>query len=124
MKGQFGAVMAGCLLAMVLGMSTARAADGRIQFSGAVVAPTCGASEARVDALLSHQGNASVASAQLACPGASTSAPTEPTTYSLTVSSLDAKSAGNDRLLTYFVGYLDATHGANAQPTLVTQVFG
>jgi len=108
---------------MVLGTSTAWAADGRIQFSGAVLAPTCAASEARIDALLSHQGNEGVVSAQLACPGASARAPTEPTTYSLTVSSLDTKTAGNNRLLTYFVGYLDATHGADAQPTLVTQIF-
>jgi type 1 fimbria pilin len=117
MKGRFGAVLAGCLLAMVLGSTTARAAEGRIEFSGAVLAPTCAASVARIDALLAHQDDGS---AQIACQGAGASAPT---TYSLTVSSIDTKSAGNNQLLTYFLGYAHAAGKAGTQPALVTQVF-
>ncbi|MFA6229046.1 MAG: hypothetical protein WC617_02580 [Rhodanobacter sp.] len=122
MKGRFGAVLAGCLLAMVFGSSATQAADGRIQFSGAVLAPTCVASEARIEALLTHQDSAG-GSSQIACQGAGAGAATEPATYSLTVSSVDTKSAGNDRLLTYFLGYANAADNADTQPALVTQVF-
>lgn len=120
MTGRFGAGLAGCLLAMVFGSMTARAAEGRIQFSGAVLAPTCAASVARIDALLAHQDDGS---AQIACQGAGASAPAAPTTYSLTVSSIDAESAGSNQLLTYFLGYANAAGKAGTQPALVTQVF-
>lgn len=123
MNGRFGAVLAGCLLAMVFGSSTARAAEGLIRFSGAVLAPTCAAGGARIDALLAHPGIGSAEDAHMACLGASTSAPAEPTTYSLKVSSIDTKSAGNDQLLIYFLGYAGAASHGDAQPALVTQVF-
>jgi type 1 fimbria pilin len=105
---------------MVLGSTTARAAEGRIEFSGAVLAPTCAASVARIDALLALQDNGS---AQIACQGAGAGTPAAPTTYSLTVSSIDTKSAGNNQLLTYFLGYAHAAGKAGTQPALVTQVF-
>lgn len=124
MKGRFGAVLAGCLLALVFGSSTAWAADGRIQFSGAVLAPTCAASVAWIDALLAHPDNTIAGSTPIACAGGSASASTEPTTYSLTVSSIDTKSAGNNQLLTYFLGYVNAAENTETRPALITQVFG
>lgn len=123
MKGRFGAVLAGCLLAMVFG-STAQAADGRIQFFGAIVAPTCAASEAQIEALLSGQvGTDARASPRIACIGASADSNRVPTSYSLTVTSLNPTTADNNHLLAYFVAYASAADNAGARVKLVTQTF-
>ncbi len=121
MKSRFGAVLAGCLLAMVFGSSVAQAADGRIQFSGAIVAPTCAASEVHIEALIAAQVGADAGSSKVACFGAD--AGIKPTSYSLTVTTLDPAVADNDRLLAYFVGYVNAADNARAQVKLVTQTF-
>ncbi len=123
MTGQLCTVLAGCVLALIFGTSNARATSGRIVFSGAVVAPTCAVSQARMNALQSHQVSADAVGLRLACHGATASAAAAPTTYSLTVTSLDTTTADNNRLLTYFLGYLNATDKTAAQAKLVTQTF-
>lgn len=123
MTGQFCTVLAGCAFAMILGTSSARAASGRIAFSGAVVAPTCAVSQARLDALQSHQVSTAAAGLQLACQGATASAAAAPTTYSLTVTSLDTTTTDNNRLLTYFLDYVNAADKTGTQAKLVTQIF-
>lgn len=123
MTSQLSTVLAGCVLTMILGTSTARAASGRIGFSGAVVAPTCAVSQARMDALQSHQVSADAVGLQLACHGGTASAAAAPTTYSLTVTSLDTTAADNNGLLTYFLGYLNAADKTGTQAKLVTQTF-
>jgi type 1 fimbria pilin len=123
MKAQLHTVLAGCLLAVLVGTSTALAAEGHIDFSGEIVAPTCVVSQTRIDAWLSHPSGADPDSSRIACRSADTSPAAVPTTYSLTVTSLDAMTAKDNRLLAYFVGYVNAADKTGTQARLVTQIF-
>ena len=123
MTGQLCTVLAGCVLAMIFGTSTARALGGRITFTGAIATPTCSAGDSHIDSLVAGQSGSVGASAQFACPSASNAPASEATTYSLSVASLDAVTTGHDRLLEYFVGYLNAAGAGPAQAKLVTQSF-
>lgn len=113
MPGSVCTVLAGCVLATVFGATAARAATGRIVFSGAVVEPTCSAIDAGA-AMVSPQ---SVVSRQFTCgnTGAAQS-------YSLRVVSLDAAASG-DHLLDYFAGYINAAGQGRAKARLVIQTF-
>lgn len=123
MNGRFGAVLAGCLLAMVFGSSAARAADGRIAFSGAISSPTCSASDINIDTLMSQHPMHDVSSSQLSCPAQSAAVARDVTTYSLNVANLDVVTASGDQLLAYFVNYLNSAGYGAAQAKLVTQSF-
>lgn len=111
-------------MVMALGTSTAWASDGRIGFAGAIVAPTCSASDAHIGALMSAGQSSQVAvSVQFSCRSTGNVAPGEATTYSLSIARLDSITANHDRLLVYFVGYLNAADHGSAQPKVVTQIF-
>lgn len=103
----------GVCIAM-LGSLPARAADGRINFSGAVVVPTC--------AIALEQTiirSAAVMSQQRGCPSSGRSAIAG--AYMLRVTHLSPHSP--DHLLSYFASYTQAinAHGGSAQ--LVTLIY-
>jgi len=120
MTSQLCTLLAGCILATIFGTSTARAASGRIAFSGAVVAPTCSVSDTRINLTASPQPGLGTSPHRFACGSADTVADAG-RTYALTEVSLDTAAIGNDRVLAYFAGYLSATGVADAK--LVTQTF-
>ena len=122
MTGSFCTVLAGCALAMLFGASNAKAASGRIMFSGAVVEPTCSVSDARIDATASPQSNHGSAPRRFAC-GSTDTAADAGRAYALTEVSLDAVVTAHDRLLDYFAGYLNAAGISGAEAKLVTQTF-
>ena len=122
MTGSFCTVLAGCALAMIFGASSAKAASGRIVFSGAVVEPTCSVSDARIDATASPQSSHGSAPRRFACGSADTPADAG-RAYALTEVSLDAAVTAHDRLLNYFAGYLNAAGIGGAEAKLVTQTF-
>lgn len=112
----FSYSLVGCALALSLVALNARAAGGRIAFSGAVVTPTCGvvpASGIQADGPSGPQFGVD-------CPG-SASAGTAKPAYVVTVSKLTA--AEPDRVLEYFSDYVAASHAAAERPVLVTQVY-
>jgi len=118
MTSQLCTLLAGCILATIFGTSTARAASGRIAFSGAIVAPTCAASEAHIGAVALGQNKTS---GWLVCGNPAT-ATDAGRVYSVTVASLGTSST-SDRLLNYFTGYVNAAGIGPANPKLVTQTF-
>lgn len=120
MTSQLCTLLAGCILATIFGTSTARAASGRVVFSGAIVAPTCAASET-VSAVTSSQPGQNPASSRFVCGNAGAVADAG-RAYSVTVDSLGA-STTNDRLLNYFAGYVAAAGVGQANAKLVTQIF-
>jgi len=119
MTSQLCTLLAGCILATIFGTSTARAASGRIAFSGAVVAPTCVASEAHIGAVALGQNKTS---GWLVCGNPAT-ATDAGRVYSVTVASLDSTTLPHDRLLGYFSGYAKASGIDGIKARLVTQTF-
>jgi hypothetical protein len=98
MSGPLGIALAG--LVMLVGVSSAYAASGRVVFSGGVIEPTCLTED--VDGDMASPPVAGLAPRRLTCGRT----PTEPgRSYSRTVIRLDAASVANNRLLDYFVGY-------------------
>lgn len=79
---------------LLTGAGSARAAEGRIAFSGAVVEPTCAMAQPGADLA-----GASVAPTRQIC-GKTASNPGQ--VYTRTVRLVDEASAGGDRLLAYF----------------------
>jgi type 1 fimbria pilin len=120
MTRAFRIMWAGCTLAMIVGSSSVRADGGSISFSGAVVEPTCSVSDASVLATAMPRPNLATSPQRFTCGRTDTSA-NAGRAYSLTEVSLDAAAIGNDRVLTYFAGYLSAAGIAEAK--LVTQTF-
>jgi type 1 fimbria pilin len=118
MTRAFRIMWAGCTLAMIVGSSSVRADGGRIEFSGAVVEPTCSVSDARIN--VAGQPNANETSQRFACASTDTAADAG-RAYALTEVNLDVASTANDRVLAYFVGYLSAAGLQDAK--LVTQTF-
>ena len=101
MSGPLGIALT--CLAMLVGVSSAYAASGRVVFSGGVVEPTCLAED--VDGDLASPPLAGLAPRRLACGRT----PTEPgRSYARTVVRLDAAGVANNRLLDYFVSYAAA----------------
>jgi len=105
---------------MLFVASTAKAANGRIVFSGAVVEPTCSISTADADAETTVSSRPADGSEhrRLSCGRT----PTDPgRSYSRTTVSLDAATVSNDRLLGYFASYSNADGGGAAK--LVTRTY-
>ncbi len=121
MTGQFCTVLAGCAFAMILGTSSARAASGRIAFSGAVVAPTCAVAGISAESAQSISIHAASASREFAC-GAAAAPAGSAETYKVTVTALDGATK-NDRLLAYFSGYITPAGVAAHAAEVVTQTF-
>lgn len=110
-------MLAGCALIMLVGMSDARGAGGRIVFSGAVVEPTCsvggaaafGASQVRPVELLDR----------LACGSNSAG---HSRSYSVAVVRLGEVNISGDRLLRYFSGYVGSDRTL-AEASLVVRIY-
>ena len=121
MTGQFCTVLAGCVFAMIFGTSTARAASGRIVFSGVIVAPTCSISDASAAAAISSRAGLSLASRHFTCGRPGTVADSG-RSYTATVATL-GYSATSNRLLNYFTGYVLAADPTSTSAKLVTETF-
>lgn len=121
MPGSLCTVLAGCLVASVFGATAARAATGRIMFSGAVVEPTCSAVDAGAAVMASPRSGGAVVSRRFTCGSAGTATDTA-RSYSLQVVSLDTAASG-DHLLDYFAGYINAVDQGRAKARLVIQTF-
>lgn len=112
----FSFSLVGCALALSLVALDARAAGGRIAFSGAVVTPTCSV----VAASGTQAGEISGSPFGVDCPGLAPTSTAKPA-HSVTVSKLTA--AESDRVLAYFSDYVAASQAAAQRPVLVTQVY-
>lgn len=112
----FSTLLAGCFCAAMLGASSAKAADGRITFSGAVVEPTCTASGESL-----QNPEFAAASRRLACGSATDIATGSASSYVLVVAALNGSGSTGDRLLDYFVGYLPPL--ARNEARLVTRTY-
>lgn len=113
MTRSLGFFLTTCTCALLLSVSTAKAAGGRIAFSGAVVEATCSINDARANAAASTPSPAACSSADTAADAGRIS--------SLTAVSLNVAVADHDQLLTYFSGYLSTADIADAK--LVTQTY-
>ncbi|MGB6144587.1 MAG: hypothetical protein WBG33_09870 [Rhodanobacter sp.] len=100
-------------LALLGAFSVAKAASGRISFSGAVVEPTCTVPAHYLAASIAAPAVDARAPLRLAC-GQTATDPGRP--YSRVVLDLDATRAAGDRLLTYFTRN---QHGATAAKLVV-----
>lgn len=119
MKGLRYWWLMGCLGAALFGTPSAQATDGQITFSGAVVEPTCSVSDARVITAAQQTVPGSISN-RFACGTTDTPADAG-RTYALTEVSLEAATIGNDRVLAYFAGYLNAAGVTDAK--LVTRTY-
>jgi type 1 fimbria pilin len=103
-------------MVMLVIMSTARAATGRIVFSGAVVEPTCSTAE-----LGSVMPVATGSTAQhLACGRTATDTGR---TYTREVIDLATANRSHDRLLDYFAGYAPRTADGDVAAKLVVHTY-
>ena len=100
------------LLVTLLMPSIATAAEQRIEFSGAIVEPTCG--------IAASQGTAA-APQRLTCAASSHATANSNPIYVLTTRRLSGNES--DRLLEYFDAYIKAGRPDAAAPTLLTQVY-
>ena len=115
MAGLLGTRFSGCALitlAVLAGMSSANAATGRIEFSGAILEPTCSTEHAPADAANRLPPTNELAPTRQSC-GRTSSDPGR--SYARTVVGLDAATIANDRLLDYFAGYANVEGGAQAK---------
>lgn len=97
---------------MALAMSSAWAGGGRIDFSGAIVVPTC-AAQAEAAALAAGKplsGHLYVCGGHSEGDGIADAA-----TYALSTQRLDNAAIAGSPLLQYLVGYRTAAHAATAQ---------
>lgn len=119
--GPLRTVLAGCLCAMLFGVSTAQAASGRITFSGAIVEPTCGMN-AQSAATLMADASAQGVSHPVTCGGSNAVAGTaDAQAYTVTVARLS--DAEPDHVLRYFSDYVRASQANAPNPALVTQTY-
>lgn len=102
--------MVGSLVALAMPSAWA-GGGGRINFSGAVLEPTCVADAAPVDLASPLPPRVAQSSGHLVCGQTATDAGR---IYSRTVQTIDATSAGNDRLLGYLASYAPA--GPDGKP--------
>jgi hypothetical protein len=114
----FNTLLAACLGAAVLGASSAKAMEGRITFTGAVVEPTCTVSSE--DEGLQRAAFAA-SSRRLACGSATDIVTGSASSYVLVVAALNGPDSTGDHLLDYFVGYLSPS--ARAEAKLVTRTY-
>lgn len=121
MTGQLCTVLAGCLLAMIFGTSSARAASGRIVFSGSIVTPTCAVADVSAESTRSISTRPGSTSREFVC-GNSGSPAGSGGSYSVTVTTLGGATK-SDRLLAYFTGYVTVAGAGTPSAKLVTQTF-
>lgn len=121
MASPLGTRMAGCAwiaLAMLAGMSGAKAETGRIVFSGAVVVPTCTAGLDSAVAMASKP----ISDRSFICgvPSQATGH-VDASIYRFSVVLLDDATIAGSPLLQYFIGYRVSMHAADAK--LVTRIY-
>lgn len=116
----FGCTLVGCILAMSFVAQSAKATDGRVMFSGAIVEPTCQVDQLNPDIARQPVAEAR-ASGRVACAGASGVTSAMPQAYTLTVAQLSTETP--DRLLRYFAAYVKAGSTDVAAARLVTQTY-
>ena len=116
MASPLGIWLAGCAMVTLVGVSTARAATGRIVFSGAVVEPTCSTTEL---GSVMHDATGSAAQ-HLACGRTATDAGR---TYTREVIDLATANRSHDRLLDYFVSYAPRTADGDAAAKVVVHTY-
>ena len=121
MTGQFCTVLAGCVFAMIFGTSSARAASGRIVFSGSIVTPTCAVADVSTGSTRSISSLPGSTSQEYTC-GNSGSPAGSGGSYAVTVTTLGAATK-SDRLLAYFTGYVTVAGAGTRSAKLVTQTF-
>ena len=108
--------MVGSLVA--LAMSSAWAGGGRIDFGGAILAPTCVAQPE--SAVLTAGGIPS--DRTFTCGGRpQANGNADPSAYRLSVMNLEEATTAGNRLLQYFAGYRASAHAADVQ--MVTRVY-
>lgn len=115
MKIQVGSGLARCALVtalMVAGIASAQAANGRIAFSGAIVAPTCSTTDIQLPAAIGAGQIDAQGSRQLSC-GQTATDPGR--SYTRTVTVLDATMTSNNQLLGHLASYTKAA-GASGMP--------
>jgi len=113
MANPFGIWLAGCAMLMLVDMSSARAASGRIVFSGAVVEPTCSMAES---GSVMH-GATGAAAQRLVCGRTATDAGR---TYTREVIDLATADRSHNRLLDYFASYARGTGDGAAKVVVHT----
>lgn len=112
-------MLTGCAWIMLVGMSQARAADGHIVFSGAVVEPTCSVEDANVGGATRTAPDNVLALERRRCDRTSTSLGRS---YARTVFIPGQITLTDDRLLRYFVGYVGAA-SPRARAKLVVRTY-
>lgn len=112
MSGPLGIALAG--LAMLVGVSGAYAADGRVVFSGAVVEPTCPATGPDGAEAYARAGSAP---RRLSCGDTATGSGRS---YARVVLDLAEANRNHDRLLDYFASYAATGNGAAAKVVIHT----
>ncbi len=116
----FSFSLVGCALAMSLVAMNAKASDGRVNFSGAIVEPTCQVDQRNLDMAGLLAADAPV-STRIACAGDAGTTSKAPQAYTLTVTPVST--ATPDRLLRYFAAYV-AVGGADRMDVgMVTQTY-
>lgn len=118
MAASLGRALAGCALIAFIGVSTVRAATGRIVFSGAVVEPTC-PSENVVNRSVPPPLDASV-TARLSC-GRTATDPGR--TYSRKVTRATVESLEHDRLLAYLASYARPVDGGDTTVKVIVNTY-
>lgn len=113
MASPLGIWLTGCAMVMLVGLPTARAATGRIVFSGAVVEPTCSTEEF---GSVTRVATGAVTQ-RLVCGRTATDAGR---TYTREVIELAAANRGHNRLLDYFASYAPRTGDAAAKVVVHT----
>lgn len=108
-----------CIPRMSAASESTSAASGRINFTGAIVEPTCGVNIERVATWIAAASTRGLPHLD-ACGRSSAGAGT-PQIY--TVSVVHLSDAEPDRVLRYFSDYVRAGHAGAPDPTLVTQTY-
>ncbi|WP_445145576.1 hypothetical protein [Dyella sp. Tek66A03] len=121
MKGWIRRTWLVCVVALAQGVPAAYASGGTITFVGAIMAPTCSTTDARIEgvanASASHASNS-----RFVCEDRNTTFdPAQ--SFTLNVTTIQASGMADDRVLSYFAGYAKAAGSDEAAVKLVTQTF-
>ncbi len=118
MAASLGRALAGCALVAFIGVSTVRAATGRVLFSGAIVEPTCSTENLPGGSV--PPSLAEPVTARLSCGRTAT----DPGRfYSRKVVRLAATSLEHDRLLAYFASYVRPGDTSRATVEVVVNTY-
>ena len=110
-----------CACIFVMNLSPARADGGRINFSGAVVAPTCSLTTADIPKVGVTALRTLVDTDRLKCAKSGNGAGSSPQIFVFTAERLS--SSVPDRVLQYFYAYVKASRVDAADPMLVIQTY-